>query len=110
MPARVIPDHVPKELIYDFDYTQATHHKADPHAALMELDEKGIPDIFYSPLLKGYWVTRRYRHLFEIFRDTENFGQFPSFIPASEAWTEPYFQSKSIRLTIRARAALWGRL
>ena len=91
MVTRVIPDHVPKELVYDYDYTQATHHKTDPHAALMELDKKGVPDIFYSPLLKGYWVTRRYGHLFEIFRDPENFGQFPSFIPASEAWTEPLF-------------------
>jgi cytochrome P450 len=89
MATRVIPDHVPKELIYDYDYTEATNHKADPHQALMELDENGVPEIFWSPLLKGYWVTRRYRHLFEIFRDTDNFGQYPSFIPRSEAWSEP---------------------
>jgi cytochrome P450 len=81
MNARVIPDHVPPELVFDFDYTTATHNVPDPYAPLMDLDARGVPDFFYSPLLGGHWVARRYATVREIFQDHERFTTFPIVIP-----------------------------
>ena len=89
MPEHAIPDHVPTELVFDFDYATATAGRSDPHQAFMELDDRGAPDIFYTPAYGGHWIARRYRHVWQIFRDFDNFGQFPSLIPQSQGWVEP---------------------
>ena len=48
MLTRVVPNHVPAELVFDFDYISATHDKIDPHGALMELDAKGVRQAQFS--------------------------------------------------------------
>ncbi|MGH6617142.1 cytochrome P450 [Sphingomonas sp.] len=88
MTQRVVPDHVPADLVFDFDYIQATHDVADPYQALMALDRNGYPDIFYSPLLGGHWVVRRYEDVFAIFRDHQGFTSYPIVIPEIQAQTE----------------------
>jgi cytochrome P450 len=82
MDARVIPPHVPKHLVFDFDYIAATKTAgSSPFPPLFALDEQGLPDIFWSPLHGGHWVTRRYAALNEIFRDHEHFSTHPMVIP-----------------------------
>jgi cytochrome P450 len=76
-----VPDHVPPELVFDFDYIQETSGREDPYEGLMALDRRGAPEFFYSPLLGGHWVARRYETVMEIFQDHRNFGTYPMVIP-----------------------------
>jgi cytochrome P450 len=80
MNVRVIPDHVPAELVFDFDYTTATHNVPDPYAPLMDLDARGVPDFFFTPG-GSLGRARRYDTIREIFQNHERFTTFPIVIP-----------------------------
>lgn len=51
------PDHVPPELVRDFDYREFPGHDSDVHMAWKTLHDG--PDLFWSPRHGGYWVATR---------------------------------------------------
>jgi cytochrome P450 len=51
------PDHVPADLVRDFDYRDFPGHDTDVHLAWKKLHDG--PDIFWSPRHGGYWVATR---------------------------------------------------
>jgi cytochrome P450 len=81
MQPATIPQHVPPELVIDFDYKAATTGAPNPYVALLELERSGAPPFFYTPAHGGHWVARTYDLVSEIFRDYKRFGTYPSFIP-----------------------------
>jgi cytochrome P450 len=77
-----IPSHIPSALVYDFDYISATKNAgSDPFSPLLALDPCGAPDFFWSPLLGGHWVARRYADVIKLFQDHEHFATHPLSIP-----------------------------
>ena len=52
-----VPQHIPKELVRDFDYRSFPGHEQDVHLAWKRLHDG--PDIFWSPQHGGYWVATR---------------------------------------------------
>ena len=50
------PEHVPDELVYDWDYNADPAYVADPHARALDLLEHA-PSIFWTPRNGGHWVS-----------------------------------------------------
>lgn len=53
------PDHVPENLVYDFDYLTPPGHEEDIHMAWYRLRCEGVPDIFWTPRYGGHWIATR---------------------------------------------------
>lgn len=49
------PDHVPEELVYEFDYNSDPEYNRDPHAKAAYLSENA-PPIFWTPFNGGHWI------------------------------------------------------
>lgn len=73
-PLRRIADHVPADLVVDFDAYRPMAGEAFYHAPYAKLNGH-VPDIFWSPYNGGHWVLTRRDHLAEVFAD---FGRFTS--------------------------------
>jgi cytochrome P450 len=79
-----IPDHVPRELIYEARITEGPEFLAAPHKFMAELHQKA-PPIFYSPASehsKPAWQLLKYDDAFFVLRHPELFtsagsGPFP---------------------------------
>lgn len=77
-----IPDHVPPELVRDFDFldmrgeTDVWRHWGQLH------DE---PDIFYTPRNGGHWVLTRYNEIEEVFVNWRDFSSRYETLPKGSA-------------------------
>ena len=70
-----IPDHVPPELVHDFDFRALEAGPlADPIRHSECLDEDGVPDIFFTPRYGGHWVMRRYDDVLAGYAETDHFS------------------------------------
>lgn len=78
-PSWRVPDHVPADLVVDFDGYRPMGNASFYHAAYADLQKKA-PDIFWSPHNGGHWVLTRRDHLAEAFAD---YGRFTSSQGAS---------------------------
>jgi cytochrome P450 len=78
-----IPDHVPPELVYDFDYINDPQLVADPHLRMQSL-VRDAPGIFFSPWYGGHWVTTRKQVILDVTRETQIFTSRTQGIPAAE--------------------------
>ena len=78
------PDHVPAELVVDFDFFQVPEGVSDPAQIWHDLLRKGAPPIFYTPRNGGHWVFLRYADIVEAYRNHENFSTRGAQIPPLE--------------------------
>lgn len=83
MPTRPVPDHVPDNLIYDFDIYNDEQIKRDLHAAYARLHREA-PPVFYTPANGGHWLISRHDFMSEVVRDFETFSARESQIPRVE--------------------------
>src|SRR5688572_29854861 len=77
-----VPPHVPKQLIWNYDFLTDEAFHSDPLNAPSNL-LSGAPDIFFSPFYGGFWVVRRFDHIRELSRQPEIFSNYPAAIPAT---------------------------
>lgn len=75
-----IPDHVPAELVHDFDIYNDEQIKRDLHAAYARLHREA-PPVFYTPANGGHWLITRHDLMSEVVRDFETFSARESQIP-----------------------------
>lgn len=93
MATNAIPDHVPPELVRNFNLFDFEGSSDDVYRAWRKVIETE-PPIFYTPLFGGYWVLNRADLLEEVWPDAELFSsgmggvgipptpeEFPPFLP-----------------------------
>lgn len=78
----MIPDHVPPELVVDFDFYRPDGADVDPFAALKRLHEQ--PEVFWTPRNGGHWVATRGEDIKHILTDHETFSSRFVFVPAAK--------------------------
>lgn len=69
-----VPEHVPSELVVDFDVYRPLQPGLGYFESFKAMQDKGLPDIFWSPHNGGHWVSRRRGHQIEIFADSARFS------------------------------------
>ena len=77
-----VPDHVPPERVYDFDFLDPPGASDDVHLAWKRLHAEA-PDIFWTPRNGGHWVATRGEDIKRIQTDHRRFSQRVMTIPAS---------------------------
>lgn len=73
-----IPNHVPPELVRDFNYFDMRGEK-DVHRFFKSLHE--YPDIFYTPHHGGHWVVTRYADIEHVLENERDFSARHQTIP-----------------------------
>jgi cytochrome P450 len=74
-----VPDHVPTDRVFRFDFRNDAGIRQDPWRTLAGLDN--LPDIFFSPDLGGYWVVTRAALIDQVFADHTRFTATSLAIP-----------------------------
>jgi len=74
-----VPDHVPAERVFRFDFRNDAALRSDPWGYLATL--KDLPDIFFSPDLGGYWVVTRTPLIDDVFSRHDLFTATSLAIP-----------------------------
>lgn len=82
MTSAAIPDHVPADRVFRFDFRNDEPLRRDPWSYLASLDD--LPDIFFSPDLGGYWVVTRAALIDEVFSRHDLFTASSLAIPKIE--------------------------
>jgi cytochrome P450 len=70
---RIVPAHVPPELVVDFDIYRPLKPGQGYFESFKAAQDGGLPDIFWSPHNGGHWISRRRGHQIEIFGDSQRF-------------------------------------
>jgi cytochrome P450 len=78
-----VPDHIPENLVRDFDHVADPEFLADPFGALARL--RGDDRAFFSPRLEGFWVLTRAADIRETFQRHDLFSNNPGGLPAKPA-------------------------
>jgi len=78
------PDHVPAELVADFDFFDIPADVSDPVQIWHDLVRRRVPPIFYTPHNGGHWVFLRYADIVECYRNHELFSTRGAQIPPLE--------------------------
>lgn len=69
-----VPDHVPADLVRDFDGYRPGHEGAGTyHEQYARLHDQGVPPVFWSPYNGGHWIITRRNALAEAFADPARF-------------------------------------
>ena len=80
----VRPDHVPEELVRDFDYYAipgtVDGYTQDVHALWKQVQDSH-PDVFWTPRYGGHWVATRHDEIAQLTQDTGRFSNAEPFIP-----------------------------
>ncbi len=86
-----VPDHVPPDLVFDFDVYTASELDQNPHRTMVELLQSNkVPPIFFSPHNGGHWVIVGADEGLEMLRDFERFSSDPQYNAMSrKPWTLP---------------------
>ena len=66
------PEHVPLEVVYDFDYRADPGLLENAHTRVLELVREASP-IFWTPRNGGHWIIRGHSAVFQAFRQPEQF-------------------------------------
>jgi cytochrome P450 len=74
-----VPDHVPRELVVDFDYMNPPGAKDDVHLAWKSLHAG--PDIVWSPYYGGHWIATRGEDIEAMQKDHTRFSHRSVNIP-----------------------------
>lgn len=78
------PDHVPDELVRDFDpynLPGLVDGYSDDIHALWKTVQDTHPDIFWTPRNGGHWVVTRYAEMAKLTTDTDRFSSLEPFVP-----------------------------
>jgi cytochrome P450 len=86
--SRRIPDHVPPELVYDFDIYSDARVSSDVQRSYAEAIADA-PDIFWSPSNGGHWLVKRFDAIAAVATDPEHFSVREMQIPRVE--NPPFF-------------------
>jgi len=81
-----VPPHVPRELVFDFDFHTDQRLRGDPQRGFRSLYD--LPSIFYAPHYGGHWVISGYETVFEALHSPDIFSSEDQHIPPSD---EPQF-------------------
>lgn len=88
------PDHVPPELIVDFDFFKIPEGVTDPAEIWHGLIRRGVPKIFYTPHNGGHWVFTDYDDIVEGYRNYEIFSTYQTPVPPIEPF--PVMQPQGV--------------
>ena len=88
------PDHVPTELMVDFDFFHVPEGTGDPTEIWHDLVRRSVPRIFYTPRNGGHWVFLNYADIVEGYRNHEIFSTYQAPIPPVEPF--PVMQPQGI--------------
>lgn len=77
--ASVVPDHVPDQLVFDFDFYSTIAEFSDPQWGVADLLHASAPPIFFTPRNGGHWVVTRRADCLEMLRDYERFPSDPQY-------------------------------
>ena len=80
-----VPDHIPSELVHDFDHFDPVKSSKDPFKPFLDL-QATAPDIFYSRNHGGFWVAQKYDTQKYILQTPKLFSSWPMNIPYVPAW------------------------
>ncbi|MGY3555460.1 cytochrome P450 [Williamsia sp. R60] len=78
--AFTVPEHVPENLVRDFDHIADPEFLADPFESLLRL--RGDDRAFFSPRWEGFWVLTRATDIRETFQRPDLFSNNPGGLPA----------------------------
>lgn len=67
------PDHVPAELVFEFDYNNDPAYCADPHARAAQLAREA-PPVFWTPYNGGHWMFMSHHAVTEALMDYQKFS------------------------------------
>ncbi|WP_395332025.1 cytochrome P450 [Novosphingobium sp. BL-8H] len=87
-------DHVPDDLVVDFDFFDVPTSVSDPVRIWHDLVDRGVPPIFYTRQNGGHWVFLRYHDIAEAYRSHEVFSTYQTPIPPIEPF--PVMQPQGI--------------
>ena len=73
-----VPEHIPPELVVDFDRFRGPEVQRCPHRAVTELFNRG-PDIFFTPQDRGHWVITRAEDARDMLRQPDKFSSDPRY-------------------------------
>lgn len=76
--ATPVPDHVPRELVRDFDYVADASLFEDPWKTYAGLHEG--PDVFWATGCGGHWVLTRNEAIKEMMQNPADFSNYPAGI------------------------------
>lgn len=80
------PPHVPRDRVVDFNYRCPPGHEEDVHLAWKNLQDSGVPDLFWTPHHGGHWVATRAALIEEMQLDHQRFShRHVTLPPASDA-------------------------
>lgn len=91
-----VPDHVPAELVIDFDLFEVPEGLADPVEKWHRLAGSGVPRIFWSPRNGGHWTFLDYEDIRECYQNYELFSNRHTPIPPVPVDNWPVFQPQSV--------------
>lgn len=74
------PEHVPNELVVEFNIYNDARLKGDLHKQLMRM-HADLPDIFWTPENGGHWIITRYELMDEVCKDHEHFSARGNYVP-----------------------------
>lgn len=86
-----IPDHVPQDLVFDFDVYTASELDKDPHGTMVDLlRSRKVPPIFFTPRNGGHWIIVGAEEGQDMLRDFTRFSSDPQYNAMSrKPWTLP---------------------
>lgn len=76
-----IPDHVPPDLIVDYDTFSVDAPDGDFAAAMVRLRDSGVPELFWTPRNGGHWVATKGAHVRQILEDAATFSSRAMRVP-----------------------------
>ncbi len=75
-PAVERPDHVPVDLVYDFDFHFDPALLQNAHERILQV-AKEAPPVFWTPRHGGHWIIRSYDAVYKAQRDPATFSNSP---------------------------------
>lgn len=78
-----LPDHVPPELVVDYDTFSVDAPDGDFAAAMVRLRDSGVPGLFWTQSNGGHWVATSSSHVRHILEDAANFSSRAMRVPKS---------------------------
>jgi cytochrome P450 len=76
-----IPDHIPPELVHDFNILAAAADDQDPFVAIHDLHQRNLPHIFWTRHNGGHWVALNSKAIADAMQDPATFSSERPFVP-----------------------------
>lgn len=78
-----VPAHIARDRVIDFDIYNPPGARGDFHGAWKALQDRGLPDLLWTPRNGGHWIATRNALLHEVLGDHERFANTASILPKS---------------------------